>query len=162
MPGSDVPRERLLAVVRGPVAAAGLDLEDVEVRPAGRRRLVRVIVDRDGGVDLDLVAAVSGPVGEALESSGVLGAQPYVLEVSSPGVDRPLRTPVQWRRATGRLVEVALVDGNTISGRIEGADDDGVDLDLGRHGRRIGYADVRRAVVQVEFGGGDASAGSEA
>ena len=107
--------------------------------------MVRVVVDRDGGVDLDAVAAVSGPIAAAVEAADLFGETPYVLEVSSPGVDRPLRTPTHWRRATGRLVTVTLRGGGSITGRVEGADDHGVDLDLGRHGRRLRYDEVERA-----------------
>ena len=92
------------------VTAAGLDLEDVVVRPAGRRSLVRVVVDSDGGVSLDAVASISGAISEALDEAGVMGQTPYTLEVSSPGVDRPLTEPRHWRRARGRLVQVELVE----------------------------------------------------
>ena len=102
-------REHLLDVLAPVVAATGYDLEDVTVTSAGRRSLVRVIVDADGGVDLDAVAEVSRVVSEALDGDadgGAAFAGPYVLEVSSPGVDRPLTEPRHWRRAIGRLVQV--------------------------------------------------------
>jgi len=83
-----------------------MDLESVRVGSAGRRRLLRVIVDADGGVSLDGIALVSREVSARLDATGAMGEAPYTLEVSSPGVDRPLTLPRHWRRAVGRLVRV--------------------------------------------------------
>jgi ribosome maturation factor RimP len=136
--------ERLLAPV---VTEAGADLEEVEVTPAGRRRVLRVVVDRDGGIDLDGVADLSHAVSEALDTSDVMGGQPYVLEVTSPGTDRPLTQPRHWRRAVGRLVKVELSDGPARTARVLAAGEDGADLEDGP----VVYAQVRRARVEVEF-----------
>jgi ribosome maturation factor RimP len=150
--------DRLAAGVVGvlePVAtAAGFDLEGVEVVPAGRRRLLRVVVDRDGGVDLDAVADVSRVFGAALDTSSVMGDAPYVLEVSSPGIDRPLSTPRQWQRAVGRLVEAALDSGEQVRGRVVAADDTTVTFDTDGETRAVALAQLGRGHVQVEFGGG--------
>ena len=147
--------ERVRAVVAPVVAAAGLDLEDLTVASAGRRRLLRIAVDRDGGVSLDDVALVSGRLSQALDDSEVMGGSPYVLEVGSPGVDRPLTHPRHWRRATGRLVLVTLTGGGSVTGRILVVEDDGAVLDVPGGDRRIDYADVVAAKVQVEFRRGD-------
>ena len=92
------------------VTAAGLVLEGVIITPAGKRRVVRVVVDlpedRTGSLDLDAVAEVSRSVSDALDGSDVLGGSPYVLEVGTPGVDRPLTERRHWSRARGRLVTV--------------------------------------------------------
>lgn len=133
----------------GPVAARlGYDLEDVSVAAAGRRSIVRVVVDRDGGLDLDAVADVSRAVSEALDATDALGDTPYVLEVTSPGVDRPLSQPRHWRRNLGRLV----VAGD-VRGRIVAVDDDAVTLDLDDAGERraIPYGELGDGRVQVEF-----------
>ena len=146
--------EALSRLLEPAAAEAGVDLEDVEVRTAGRRRLVRVLVDADGGVDLDRVALVSTRISEVLDrepASGLLGQAPYVLEVSSPGVDRPLTAPRHWRRAHARLVQVTLTDGAEITGRITASDDSSVTLDVDGASRSLAYADIRRAQVQVEF-----------
>jgi ribosome maturation factor RimP len=119
--------DRLLAPA---VAEAGFDLEEVDVRPAGRRRLVRIVVDADGGVSLDDVALVSQTASELLDATEVMGTGPYVLEVTSPGVDRPLTEPRHWRRATGRLVVAPLTEGGQIEGRVVEADDEGVVIDV--------------------------------
>lgn len=146
-------RDRLLEVLTPVVAATGHDLEDVTVTSAGRRSLVRVIVDADGGVDLDAVADVSRAVSEALDDDadgGAAFAGPYVLEVSSPGVDRPLTEPRHWRRNVGRLVQVPVADEN-LTGRIVDADDTRVTLDIDGAAREIAWADLGRGRVQVEF-----------
>jgi ribosome maturation factor RimP len=143
--------ERLRALLAPVVASAGLDLETVEVKQAGRRRQVLVTVDKDGGVSLDDVAAVSRHVSDALDSSDAMGEQPYVLEVSSPGVDRPLTEARHWRRAVGRLVRVDLVAGGRLTARVEAADADGAYLDVDGHDRRVSFEEVARAKVEVEF-----------
>jgi ribosome maturation factor RimP len=145
--------ERVRAVVAPVVTSAGLDLEDISVTSAGRRRLLRISVDRDGGVSMDDVALVSQKVSQVLDDTDVMGGQPYVLEVGSPGVDRPLTEQRHWRRAAGRLVEAVLADGSTVTGRVAAVDADEVVLDSPGSDRRLRLVDVRRAKVQVEFGG---------
>lgn len=153
---------------------AGLTLEDVTVTPAGRRRVARVVVDRlvDGGdgplepdepatdpvdpLTLDEVAEASRVVSEALDASGAMGSQSYTLEVTSPGVDRPLTLPRHFRRNVGRLVRLELVDGE-VTGRITQVDRDGVQVEVPatratpRLTRALAFEDVVRARVQVEF-----------
>jgi ribosome maturation factor RimP len=154
-------REHLLQLLEPLVAEAGYDLEDVTVTSAGRRSLVRVIVDADGGIDLDAVAVVSRIVSDALDADAENPASPralsgaYVLEVSSPGVDRPLSEPRHWRRATGRLVKVD-VAGQPVTGRITAVDDSGVTLEVeGRPGDPTAWHDLGRGKVQVEFNRAD-------
>lgn len=142
---------RLSEHVRPEVSAVGYDLEDLTVTAAGRRSVVRVIVDKDGGVTLDDVADVSRTISDALDrldeaEPGLLGAS-YVLEVSSPGVDRPLTEPRHWRRNVTRLVTATRREGEPVTGRITAADDDGITLDETRYA----YADLVRGSVQVEF-----------
>ncbi len=144
-------RESLLRLLGPVVATTGLDLEDGAVTPAGRRRLVRVVVDRDGGVSLDDVADVSRAVSDALDSADALGAAPYVLEVTSPGVDRPLTGQRHWRRARGRLVTAVLADGTSTAGRVTDVDDAGVCLDQDGVSRVLAWEQVRLGTVQVEF-----------
>ncbi|MFG2086632.1 MULTISPECIES: ribosome maturation factor RimP [unclassified Spirillospora] len=112
------------------VNEAGFDLEEVDVRPAGRRRLVRIVVDGDGGVGLDDITRLSETASGLLDGSDVMGASPYVLEVTSPGVDRPLTEPRHWRRAVGRLVVAPLTEGGQIEGRVVAADDEAVEIDV--------------------------------
>lgn len=147
-------RQALLTGLAGPLSDMGVDLEDVEVSRAGRRELVRVIVDRDGGVDLDLVAAVSSRVSSLLDDTPLAAVLdgPFVLEVTSPGVDRPLTETRHWRRALDRLVRVDMADGSVTEGRIVGVpDDQSVELLIDGERRSVARSDIARAVVQVEF-----------
>ena len=147
-------RDRLLALLEPVVTKAGYDLEDVTVAAAGRRSLVRVVVDRDGGVDLDPVAEVSRAVAAALDEVGDTGgvlAGSYVLEVSSPGVDRPLTEPRHWRRATGRLVNTT-VDGADVTGRITEVTGAGVTLAVKGTPQTVAWGSLGNGKVQVEFG----------
>jgi len=163
--------ERVLAPV---VRAAGLDLESVRISSAGRRRLLRVVVDADGGVSLDDIALVSREASARLDGTGAMGEAPYTLEVSSPGVDRPLTQPRHWRRATGRLVRVPLTGPGDpgsrhpgsrdpahdagpagqkpVEGRVVAADEHGIILEVGGEHREFGYAELGPGRVQVEFG----------
>ncbi|PZG16518.1 ribosome maturation factor RimP [Nonomuraea aridisoli] len=149
--GSASPRDHLMKLLEPVVSAEGLDLEDITVTQAGRRRILRVIVDRDGGVSLDDVADVSQAVSAALDDDDAMGQGAYTLEVSSPGVDRPLTEPRHWRRAAKRLVKAEMRDGTVVEGRILGADESGVDLDVAGSARRLDYKDLARGRVQVEF-----------
>jgi ribosome maturation factor RimP len=149
------------------VGAAGYDLEELVVTPAGRRSVVRVVVDRDEGVTLDDVAEVSRAVSEVLDrEDGDLGRAPYVLEVTSPGVDRPLTEARHWRRNTGRLVAVAVgAAGATqqVTGRVTAVDDTGVTLAVEAPAKpgakkrpptpqHVPWAQLGAGRVQVEFG----------
>ncbi|MFI6734395.1 ribosome maturation factor RimP [Nonomuraea sp. NPDC050451] len=149
--GSASPRDHLMKLLEPVVSAEGLDLEDITVTQAGKRRLLRVIVDRDGGVSLDDVADVSQAVSAALDDDDSMGQAAYTLEVSSPGVDRPLTEPRHWRRAAKRLVKAEMRDGNVVEGRILAADEAGVDIDVAGTARRLDYEDLTRGRVQVEF-----------
>jgi ribosome maturation factor RimP len=152
---ASVDENRITAVIGPVVAAAGMDLEAVRVSTAGRRRLLRVIVDSDNGVSLDDAATVSRDLSGALDSVAVMGDFPYTLEVSSPGVDRPLTEPRHWRRAVGRLIKVTVTGSGgsrLVSGRVSATDADGVTLDIDGAPRRFAYADLGPGAVQVEFG----------
>ena len=170
-------RSRVRAVIEPVVLAAGFDLEDVNLSRAGRRHVVRVLVDADGGISLDDVAVVSREISQALdtveETQGEVLAGEYQLEVGSPGVDRPLTLPRHWRRNIGRLVTVtAGPAGGTdeITGRITGVDDAGVALAVEARGkpgakkrpptpRHVPWAQLGAGRVQVEFGRADDAAG---
>lgn len=137
-------------VVHDAVAAAGFELEQLEVQRAGRRNLVKVVVDADGGIGLDEVAEASRAVSAVLdEHDHVLGG-PYTLEVTSPGTDRPLTKPRHWRRNRLRLVKVRTGE-DSFTGRVGDADDDGVQLLVSGQLRQVPFADVTHAVVEVEF-----------
>ena len=150
-PAPQALTSRIESVVTDPLAALGLDLEAVEVTPAGKRRVLRVAVDQDGGVSMDDVADATRAVAEVLDSSDVMGEAPYTLEVTSRGVDRPLTHPRHWRRNVDRLVKVKLADSSSVTGRIVESDDDGVTLEISGRERRLGLDEIERALVQIEF-----------
>jgi ribosome maturation factor RimP len=145
----------LVQLLTPAVEASGHDLEDLTVSPAGRRKVVRVVVDSDSGVTLDDIAAVSRAVSavldEAEQTEPQLLAGAYVLEVTSPGVDRPLTLPRHWRRNVGRLVKAALGDGSTVVGRVVSQDDSSAVLDVDGSHRTVLLGEVVSATVQIEF-----------
>jgi ribosome maturation factor RimP len=148
---SDRIAARITDGVRDPLATLGLDLEVVELTPGGKRRVLRIAVDKDGGVTLDDIAEATRAVSEVLDESDVLGEMAYTLEVTSRGVDRPLTEPRHWRRNHDRLVKVTLPDGEPVTGRIGASDDAGVTLDVAGQAVQVAYADVQKALVQIEF-----------
>ena len=154
-PTDGARREAIRDLLAPTVAALGLELEDVELRSAGRRLILRVLVDTATGISLDEVATAAQAVSEVLDGTDALGDAPYTLEVSSPGVDRPLTLPRHWQRNVGRLVAVSLTDGGQVTGRLTRIEDDDVVLEVTSKGRSttrvIPLTDVRRAVVEVEF-----------
>jgi ribosome maturation factor RimP len=165
--------DRIVRVAEPVIHALGLDLESVKVTTAGRRRLLRVVVDSDHGLSLDDAALASRELSAKLDASDVMGDMPYTLEVSSPGVDRPLTQPRHWRRAVGRLVRVSLgaaaghgkagaghgkggrgksgTAPGQVQGRVVAADGAEVTLDIDGEHRRFGYVDLGPGRVQVEF-----------
>ncbi|TQN41891.1 ribosome maturation factor RimP [Blastococcus colisei] len=172
---TDPATARLAGWIEPVVAAAGYDLEELVVTPAGRRSVVRVVVDRDQGVTLDDVAEVSRAVSEVLDQNDDgMGRTPYVLEVTSPGVDRPLTEQRHWRRNTGRLVTVAVGPAghaHEVTGRVVAVEAAGVTLAVeaqGRPGakkkaptpREVPWAELGSGRVQVEFGRGGQGGGA--
>ncbi|ACU76574.1 protein of unknown function DUF150 [Catenulispora acidiphila DSM 44928] len=164
-PRTGGPADRLQALLEPVVAAAGYDLESVRVSQVARRRRVEVVVDGDDGVSLDAVSDITRVVSDVLdapEGVAVMGEQPYVLEVGSPGTDRPLTLPKHWRRAKGRLVRALLRNGGDVTGRVLDSDDEGVLLEVpGKkkgqtEERRLEYSEVAKARVEIEFNRKDA------
>lgn len=168
--GSAATRDRLAALISPVIQGAGYDLEDLILTPMGRRSLLRVVIDRDEGISLDDIAAMSHAVVDVLdEDEGVIGKAPYVLEVTSPGVDRPLTEPRHWRRAIGRLVEVEVIaagpaDGSSgsdgferipLRGRVAGFDGAAATLTVDGVDRIVPLADLGAGKVQLEFNRSD-------
>jgi ribosome maturation factor RimP len=155
-----------------------MDLESIQITPAGRRRVLKVVVDADGGVGLDDMAEISQALSAELDASGAMGDARYTLEVSSPGVNRPLTEPRHWRRAAGRLVSVPFTGqrparepagesapepaeeterrfARTLHGRVVTAGEDGVVLDIDSEHRTFGYSELGPGRIELEFGRGD-------
>jgi ribosome maturation factor RimP len=154
-PSGPAPDPRALTRLLEPVVhALNMDLEGIRVTTAGRRRVLRVVVDTDGGVSLDDIALASRELSSRLDGAAEMGDGPYTLEVSSPGVDRPLTQPRHWRRNVGRLVVTSASDGDEgerIEGRITSAGEAGVILERDGVTREYRYADLGPGRVQVEF-----------
>jgi ribosome maturation factor RimP len=138
------------------LAPLGLELVDVELRPG----TVRVVVDRTDGADLEAIAEATRAVSAVLDTHDPMPGQRYTLEVSSPGVERPLRTPRHFIRAVGETVTIRTTTGSQgerrLTGRVAAADPDGFVLDgddLPVGGRRFSYAEVERARTVFEWGG---------
>jgi ribosome maturation factor RimP len=134
-----------------PIASnMGLDLEDVEIKSAGKHSIVQVSIDKDGGINLDEVAQISNQISEALDAKDVLGEKSYTLEVGSPGIDRALTLPRHWRRNIGRLVKINFGSNSEI-GRIIESDDEKVSLEVKGKTRSINFDKIDKAFIQVEF-----------
>ena len=171
--GSDSSLQDAVRDAIAPAAAdLGLVVEDVVAAPAGSRRLLRVVLDvadeaaADGAaLSLDAVAEASRRISEVLDADDVVPGA-YVLEVTSPGVDRPLTEPRHFRRNRRRKVEVRLRDGSTVTGRVvEVGDALTLEVEGPKKGttarREVPWADVVRGQVQVEFKPVDGEAQSE-
>ena len=149
-------KEQQVTDLLGPILSRfALELEAVEIIPAGRRRLLRVVVDGDGpegrGPLLDDLAEASKALSAALDTSSVAGDSPYTLEVSSRGISRPLQQPRHWRRNLGRLVAVTTGTGERYIGRIVASSDDATVLEVEGQRREVALTDVAKALVQVEL-----------
>jgi ribosome maturation factor RimP len=147
-------KDRVIELVSELVQSKGYDVEDVVVTNAGKHSAVRIMVDSDAGIELDAAAEISRLVSELFDSLEEIGEAPYTLEVTSPGIDRPLTAERHWRRARGRKARIDLA-GETVVGRIGALGEESVAVVMnGRGGltvREIPLADVQKAVVQVEF-----------
>jgi ribosome maturation factor RimP len=110
-----------------------------------------VVVDQDGGVSLDDVAEVSQAISSVLDQSDAMGSVPYVLEVTSPGIDRPLTEVRHWKRAAGRLVSTRLVEGGEVTGRVRSVDERAVVLEVDGEARTLEWPEVAAGQVQIEF-----------
>jgi ribosome maturation factor RimP len=129
--------DTIVQTVAPVIGALGLDLYDIEITGAGRARIVRVLIDRPGGIDLEAIAAATEAISPVLDSPSVdsMLSGPYALEVSSPGLERPLRTPAHFARAAGETISVkirAAADqaARRVRGVLTSTDDAGFDLTL--------------------------------
>jgi ribosome maturation factor RimP len=154
---STTQSERLRELLEPLVGSQGLDLEEIAVDSVGRKRVLRVVVDSDTGADLDQIADVSRALSAKLDETDAMGQGEYTLEVGTPGAERLLKEHRHYVRAVDRLVKFQLHGGDELVARILQVDDEGLDVEIpgvkGRKAttRRIAFADIDRARVQVEF-----------
>lgn len=140
-------KDQIFELVEPLVIKAGLVLEEVQVQTPGKNRFVTVIVDSESGLNLDQVTDASRLIGEAMDSAPFMGETPYTLEVTSPGVDRPLTAPRHWRKNADRLVKIVKLDGDVCKGRIASSSEEEVVLDC----CTLAFADIKRATIEIEF-----------
>lgn len=137
----------ITAAIEPIIRATGNYLEDLTIQSAGKRRMITVIVDGDTHLNLDQVTVITKEISEVIENLSALGDIPFTLEVTSPGLDRPLTLPRHWRKNLGRLISITLQDGSKIKGRIGEASESSVIVDEAK----VNFADIKRAVLEVEF-----------
>jgi ribosome maturation factor RimP len=140
-------KEDISAAITPALEALGFYLEDVTIISAGRRSMLTVIVDGDTHLSLDQVTSATKAIGEIVESVQSLGETPFTLEVTSPGLDRPLTKVRHWQKNINRLVKVVLLDGSEIKGRIKDVNEVSAIVDE----KNINYSDIKRATLEVEF-----------
>jgi ribosome maturation factor RimP len=140
-------KEDISAAITPALEALGFYLEDVTIISAGRRSMLTIIVDGDTHLSLDQVTSATKAIGEIVESVQSLGETPFTLEVTSPGLDRPLTKVRHWQKNINRLVKVVLLDGSEIKGRIIDVSEVSARVDE----KNINYSDIKRATLEVEF-----------
>ena len=140
-------QDEIASAVSPIIEAGGNYLEEIKIVSAGKRKLITIIVDSDSYLNLDQVAAISREISETIENLKSLGSSPFTLEVTSPGVDRPLTKPRHWEKNIGKLVKVTKIDGSVQEGRIKSSSSDSATLDTGE----VLFSDVKRASIQIEF-----------
>ena len=140
-------KEDISAAITPALEALGFYLEDVTIISAGRRSMLTVIVDGDTHLSLDQVTSATKAIGEIVESVQSLGETPFTLEVTSPGLDRPLTKVRHWQKNINRLVKVVLLDGSEIKGRIIDVNEVSATVDE----KNINYSDIKRATLEIEF-----------
>ena len=140
-------KEDISAAITPALEALGFYLEDVTIISAGRRSMLTIIVDGDTHLSLDQVTSATKAIGEIVESVQSLGETPFTLEVTSPGLDRPLTKVRHWQKNINRLVKVVLLDGSEIKGRIKDVNEVSATVDE----KNINYSDIKRATLEIEF-----------
>ena len=140
-------KEQVLAVITPAIESLGFYVEDITITSAGKRSMLTVIVDGDTHLSLDQVTVATKAISEIVENLPTLGNNPFTLEVTSPGLDRPLTKPRHWRKNQDRLIKIVLTDGKEVMGRIKDSTETSVTVD----DQTINFADIKRATLEVEF-----------
>ena len=140
-------KEQVLAVITPAIESLGFYIEDINITSAGKRSMLTVIVDGDTHLSLDQVTVATKAISEIVENLPTLGNKPFTLEVTSPGLDRPLTKPRHWRKNQDRLIKIVLTDGRELNGRIKDSTESSVTVDE----QVINFADIKRATLEVEF-----------
>ena len=148
-------KDQISELVTPAVSDLGFYLEDVHVATPGNHRIVTCIVDGDISLNLDQVTSVSRVISELLDEAAFMGETPFTLEVTSPGVDRPLTQPRHFAKNVDRLLKIVKLDGSEVTGRILSNTDQDVTLTVTVKKetleQTVALADIKRAVVEIEF-----------
>ena len=139
--------DEISAAIRPIIEATGNYLEELSITSAGKVKILTVIIDSDTHLNLDQVTAVTKEISEIIEALEGLGDGAFTLEVTSPGLDRPLTKPRHWRKNLDRLVKIIMTSGQEVTGRIGEATETTVLVDS----QKVSYEDIKRAVLEVEF-----------
>jgi ribosome maturation factor RimP len=140
-------KEEISAAITPALSDLGFYLEDITITSAGRRSMLTVIVDGDTHLSLDQVTVATKAISEIVENIQSLGQAPFTLEVTSPGLDRPLTKPRHWRKNIDRLVKIVLLDGKEVKGRVKDATEISATVDE----QVVKFSDVKRATLEIEF-----------
>ena len=149
----DLVQEITIAITSA-VESHGLILEEVSVVSPGNRRLITCVVDGLESINLDDVTVASKEISAILDAADFLGETPFTLEVTSPGVDRPLTQPRHWQKNVTRLVRSVMVNGEVVIGRVDAVHDESVCVIVpGKVAKKIElpFAEIKRAEVEIEF-----------
>ena len=140
-------KEEISAAITPALSDLGFYLEDITITSAGRRSMLTVIVDGDTHLSLDQVTVATKAVSEIVENIQSLGQAPFTLEVTSPGLDRPLTKPRHWRKNIDRLVKIVLLDGKEVKGRVKDATEISATVDE----QVVKFSDIKHATLEIEF-----------
>jgi len=140
-------KEEISAAITPALSDLGFYLEDITITSAGRRSMITVIVDGDTHLSLDQVTVATKAISEIVENIQSLGQAPFTLEVTSPGLDRPLTKPRHWRKNIDRLVKIVLLDGKEVKGRVKDATEISATVDE----QVVKFSDIKRATLEIEF-----------
>ena len=140
-------KEEISAAITPALSDLGFYLEDITITSAGRRSMLTVIVDGDTHLSLDQVTVATKAISEIVENIQSLGQAPFTLEVTSPGLDRPLTKPRHWRKNIDRLLKIVLLDGTEIKGRVKDATEISATVDE----QVVKFSDIKRATLEIEF-----------
>ena len=140
-------KEEISAAITPALYDLGFYLEDITITSAGRRSMITVIVDGDNHLSLDQVTVATKAIGEIVENIQSLGQIPFTLEVTSPGLDRPLTKPRHWRKNIDRLVKIVLLDGKEVKGRVKDVSEISTTVD----DQVVKFSEIKRATLEIEF-----------
>lgn len=140
-------KEQVLAVITPAIESLGFYIEDITITSAGKRSMLTVIVDGDTHLSLDQVTIATKAISELVENLPTIGNNPFTLEVTSPGLDRPLTKPRHWRKNQDRLIKIVLTDGKEVKGRIKNSNETSVTVNE----QIVNFSDIKRATLEVEF-----------